>query len=155
VDDGAAAAGATAVPVAAGLQSAPARPAFVLCPALEAHHQELAKIVGFALDPKEPFAAMGLECIVRSGRVGFARVTQVTPGLTVAMRAQSIDAAASPAPELGPDAMFVAGKLQPHVVFTMGPVVIDVDAENIETPSRETMIALATRVRDILAEANR
>ena len=84
-----------------------------------------------------------------------ARVTRVTPGLTVAMRAQSVDAPASPAPELGPDAMFVAGKLQPHVVFAMGPVVIDVDAENIETPSRETMITLATRVRDILAAANR
>jgi hypothetical protein len=60
------------------------------------------------------------------------------------------DAEASPATELGHDAVFIDGQVQPHVVFSMGSLIIDVDAENIEMPSRETIVELATRVREIL-----
>jgi hypothetical protein len=50
--------------------------------------------------------------------------------------------------------VFIEGQIQPHVVFSMGSLIIDVDAENIDKPSRETMIELATRVREILTAAN-
>jgi len=155
LDADAAQAGKTGVSASTSSTGRFKRESFVLCPALEGHREELAAIVGFKPDSKRPLAVIRSECIVNSMRVGFARVTLVSAGMTLGMHVKGFDAAASPAPELGPEAMFVDGKLQPHVVFAMGPLVIDVDAENLQTPSRETMIRLATRVRDILAEANR
>jgi len=41
------------------------------------------------------------------------------------------------------------------VVFPLGGLIVDVDAEHVETPGRETMIRLALRVRELLVEANR
>jgi hypothetical protein len=130
------------------------RDSFVLCPALEDHREELASIVGFEQDPERGLSGPGSECIVH-GEYSFARVT-LLPAFTrsIAMHAQGFDAEASAAPELGADALFIDGALQPHVVFSMGELFIDVDAENIEKPSRQTMIELATRVREILREAN-
>jgi len=98
---------------------------------------------------------MSSECIVHGKDFAFARVT-LLPAMvpSIAMHVESFDTEASPAPELGEDAMFVDGALQPHVVFSIGGLFLDVDAENVETPSRETMIELALRVRDILTEAN-
>ena len=62
---------------------------------------------------------------------------------------------ASPAPEVGDDAMYVETISQPHVIFSTWPILIDVFAENYEnTPDKNTMISLATRVQEILIEAN-
>lgn len=132
------------------------RESFSLCPALEPHRDELASIVGFVeKDPARELAVFDSECIVHGDHGAFARVS-LAPAFTrsIQMHIGGFDAESSAAPELGPDAMFVDGRLQPHVVFSMGKLIIDVDAENIETPSRETMIELATRVREILTEAN-
>lgn len=131
------------------------RDSFVLCDAIEPHREELASIVGFEPDPERALSVMSSECVVRGAGGSFARVS-LLPALvpSVALHVQSFDAEASAAPELGPDAMFVDDALQPHVAFAMGPLFIDVDAEHVETPSRETMIALALRVREILTEAN-
>jgi hypothetical protein len=131
------------------------RQSFVLCPALEDHREELASIVGFEQDPERGLSVMSSECIVHGKDFAFARVT-LLPAMvpSIAMHVESFDTEASPAPELGEDAMFVDGALQPHVVFSIGGLFLDVDAENVETPSRETMIELALRIRDILTEAN-
>lgn len=132
------------------------RESFVLCPALEEHREELVSIVSFEQDAEWNIQRFGSECIVRGRDTGFVRVA-VAPAITgsVAMHVRAFDAETSPAPEVAPDAVFVDVSLQPHVVFSMGALIIDVDAEAIEAPNRQTMIALATRVREILAEANR
>lgn len=132
------------------------RDSFILCPALEDHQEELAGIVGFERDAERGLQVLGNECIVRGEDAGFARVTLV-PAFTrrsIQMYIGGFDAETSPAAELGPDALFVHSNLQPHVVFPMGELIIDVEAENLEAPSRETMIELARRVREILTEAN-
>ena len=131
------------------------RESFVLCPALEDHRDELASIVGFEQDPDRDLSVLGSECSIHGDFGAFARVS-LAPAIqqSVAMHVRGFDAEAQPAPELGPDAVFVDVNLQPHVVFSMGPLIIDVDASNVETPSRETMIELALRVREILTEAN-
>jgi len=132
------------------------RQSFVLCEAFEPHREELASIVGFEQDADRSLSVLRSECVVRGEDGAFARVS-LLPAIvrSVAMQVGSYDGEATPAPELGDDAMFVEGTTgQPHVIFAMGPLFIDVDAENIETPSRETMIELAVRVREILTEAN-
>lgn len=132
------------------------RESFVLCPAFEPYREELASIVGFEQDPERDLSVLSGECIVHGADAGFARVT-LAPAVmpSVSMYVEGFDAPVGPAPELGPEARFVDAPLQPHVVFTMGRLILDVDAENIETPSRDTMIELATRVREILVQANR
>lgn len=131
------------------------RESFVLCPALEPHREELASILGFEQDAERDLAGLGSECILRGTDHGFVSVA-LPPAVirSVSMHVDGFDAETSPAPELGPEAVFVDATLQPHVVFMLGPLIIDVGAESRETPSRETMIELATRVREILAEAN-
>lgn len=131
------------------------RESFVLCPALEGHREEIASIVGFEPDPERALSAITGECIVHAEEIGFARVS-LAPAIvpSIAMYAEGFDAEAKPAPELGSNAVFIDAPMQPHVVFSMGSLIIDVDAENIEKPSRETMIELATRVREILMQAN-
>jgi hypothetical protein len=133
------------------------RESFVLCPALEPHRDELATLVGFKQNPDRALAVSRSECVIRGQGGNFARVA-LLPALVSSIQPyaeSSFDAPASPAPELGADAMFVDGVSQPHVVFSMGRLFIDVNAENLEKPSREKMIAFATRVREILSEANR
>lgn len=131
------------------------RESFVLCPTLEGHREELASIVGFEPDLERELSAIPGECIVHAEDIGFARVTLPPAAMrSIAMYVGGFDAEASPAPELGSDAVFIDASMQPHVVFSMGPLIIDVDAESIDTPSRETMIELARRVREILTAAN-
>ena len=68
---------------------------------------------------------------------------------------KSFEGTASPVPEVGDDAMYVETISQPHVIFSTGPILIDVFAENYESPpDKNTMISLATRVQEILIEAN-
>jgi hypothetical protein len=132
------------------------RASFVLCPALEDHRAELAAIVGFEHDPAGSIAGVGSECIIRGTRFGVVRVS-LAPAVirSIAMQVSSYEADAVPAPELGEQAMLVDVSLQPHVVFPLGGLIVDVDAENVETPDHATMIALALRVRELLAAANR
>lgn len=131
------------------------RASFVLCDAFQpVHYEEFAAIVGFEVD--ESGSLLRSECIVKGSRIAFARV-KLQPTLVQsaeALATQSYDGEASPAPELGDGAWYVADGLQPHVIFPMGKMILDVDAENEDTPSRETMIKLALRVREILQEAN-
>ncbi len=131
------------------------RSTFILCDAIEpGHYRELADIVGFEAD--EWGAQFRTECIVKGARVAFARV-KLQPAMAPSAEAvakQSYDGDATPAPELGDDAWFVDDGLQPHVIFAMGPLVLDVSAESEQTPDRGTMIELALRIRDILREAN-
>jgi hypothetical protein len=131
------------------------RESFVLCPALEAHRDELAAIVGFEQDAERPIALSDSECSIDGESGAFARVT-LAPAFepSVEFHVRGFDAPNSPAPALGPNAVFVDVNLQPHVVFAMGSLIIDVDAAGVETPSRDTMIELAKRVREILRNAN-
>lgn len=131
------------------------RASFVFCPALEDHREELASIIGFEQDAERPISAFSGECALYGDHGAFVRVSRapsVEP--SVAFHVSGFEADVSPAPQLGPDAVFVDDRRQPHVVFSIGPLIIDVDAKNVETPSRETMIELASRVREILVEAN-
>lgn len=132
------------------------RASFVFCPALEDHRAELASIVGFEQDGDRPISAFSGECALYGDHGAFVRVSRapsVEP--SIAFHVSGLEADVSSAPQLGPDAVFVDDRRQPHVVFSIGPLIIDVDAKNVETPSRETMIQLASRVREILVEANK
>jgi hypothetical protein len=73
---------------------------------------------------------------------------------SVAMHVGSYEGEVSPVPELGDDARFIAVAGQPHVLFSLGRLIVDVDASHEPTPSREAMVALAKRVREILVAAN-
>lgn len=132
---------------------------FILCPALENHRDELASLVGFKQDPKKALSmsASSRECVVRGADGSFIGVS-MPPAFIKSVEqhaTQSYDGTASPAPEVGNDAMFVDRISQPHLIFTVGPTMIDVYAEHDATPpKRATMVTLATRVRDILVDAN-
>lgn len=146
----------SAAPAAGGSDAAVAtagqfsRASFVLCDALEPHRQELSSIVGFEQDASRALPVTRSECVVRGKGGAFARV-ELLPAIvsSVAAHTSSFEGEASPAPALGPDAMFVDGGIQPHVIFAIGHLFIDVNAENVVTPSREAMIKLALRVREI------
>lgn len=134
----------------------PARDSFILCPALEQHRDELASIIGFEQDAERAIDGFGSECNIRGDHGAFIRVA-LAPSYarSISMHVGGYDSEPSPAPELGHDAVFIANGIQPHVVFPMSSLIIDVDSESIQTPSRETMIELALRVREILTAANR
>lgn len=131
------------------------RDSFVLCPALESHRDELAEIVGFEQDAGRPIGMSESECSIEGEFGAFARVVLV-PAFepSIEFHVSGMDAEASSLPQLGQNAVFVDVNLQPHVVFSMGSLIIDVDASNVETPSRGTMIELASRVREILRNTN-
>lgn len=132
------------------------RASFVLCPALEAHRAELAAMVGFdERDPARPIKGIGNECFIR-GRYSHVSV-ELAPAInsSVAMQVRGYDAETSVVPELGNDAMFVDARSQPHVVFSLGNLIVDVGAEGTDKPTRETMTGLATRVRELLVAANK
>jgi hypothetical protein len=131
------------------------RESLVLCPALEPHQDELASIVGFKRDTERALAGVGMECVIRGEYVAFIRVA-VAPAFTpsITMHAGGYEGKASPAPELGSGAVFIEDGIQPHVVFAMDQLIIDVDAENIDTPYRDTTINLAARIREILSASN-
>lgn len=131
------------------------RASFVFCPALEDHREELASIIGFEQDAERPISAFSGECALYGDHGAFVRVSRApTVEPSIAFHVSGFEAEVSPAPELGPEAVFVDDGSQPRVVFSIGPLIIDVDAMNVETPSRETMIQLASRVREIFIEAN-
>jgi len=131
------------------------RTSFVLCPALEAHRAELATIVGFEQDADRGMAGLGAECFVRGRRGNYLRVS-LAPAMarSVSMAASSYEGEVTPVPALGNEARFVASGRQPHVLFPMGSLIVDITAENDATPTRETMVELALRVRELLVEAN-
>lgn len=131
------------------------RARFVLCDALEPHSAELAAIVGFERDPDRAFSVSRSECVVRGRGGDFARVT-LQPAIAPSAEAvatMSYDGDASPAPEIGKDAWYVAD-FQPHVIFPMGGLILDVDASTATPPTRATMIELTLKVRDLLRAAN-
>lgn len=132
------------------------RATFVLCEAIEPHREELASIVGFTQDADRDLGIMRSECVIHGDEGGtFARVS-LLPALmsSVAQAVQRYEGEAVAVTEVTPDAMFVDVPGQPHVIFSMGPLLIDVDAENVEVPSRTTMVDLARRVHAILTDAN-
>lgn len=131
------------------------RESFVLCEAIEGHREELAGIVGFEPDLEREIQGVGAQCSVRGTDFGFVSL-EVPPAImsSIAMYARGFDGETNPVPALGEDAVFVDAGLQPHIVFELGGLIIDVGAEAGGTPSRETMIDLATRIRDLLVEAN-
>ena len=132
------------------------RASFVLCPALEAHRAELAAIVGFEeRDPARPIEGVGRQCFIR-GEYSHVSI-ELAPAFyrSILMQGGGNDADTSPAPEFGDYAVFVDAISQPHVVFPLGDLFIDVGAEASEKPTRETMIELATRVRELLVAANK
>lgn len=131
------------------------RASFVLCPALESHRAELASIVGFEHNPDRALRGIGAECIIRGRDFGWLKIS-LPPAVirSIPMYVRGYDTEVSPVPELGDGAAFVDASLQPHVVFQMGGLIIDVGAESVETPGRESMIELALRVREILRKAN-
>lgn len=101
-------------------------------------------------------SASSRQCFIRGNGRDFIGV-EMPPAIinSVQRRAtESFDGTASPAPEVGDDAMYVEDISQPRVIFSMGSILIDVQAEYTKTPDRNTMVTLASRVRDILAEAN-
>ena len=132
------------------------RASFVLCPALEAHRAELAAIVGFEeRDPARPIEGVGRQCFIR-GEYSHVSI-ELAPAVyrSILMQGGAYDADTSPAPELGNHALFIDALRQPHVVFPLGDLFINVGAEASEKPTRETMIQLATRVRELLVAANK
>lgn len=138
------------------------RDSFVLCPVIEEHKDELAAIVGFEVDPERGVETFSRECNIRGSEPGdFARV-QLVPNFTpsIAVHVEGYEGSPTAAPELGDEAVFVESGVQPHVVFLLGDLIIDVDAEVIDyetgmtAPSREVMTAYALRVRELLAAAN-
>lgn len=131
------------------------RETFLLCQPIEEHREELAAIVGFEPDLEREVQGIGAKCFVRSTDLGFVSV-ELPPAITrsIAMHARSFGEETNPVPELGEDALFVDAGLQPHVIFGLSGLMIDVGAEALERPSRETMIELAIRIRDLLEEAN-
>jgi hypothetical protein len=135
------------------------RDSFVLCPVIEEHKDELAAIVGFEVDPEQPGVAIGsFECYIDGVEGGdFARV-QLGRGFesTPAMYSEGFEAPASPAPELGDEAVFIDDWNQPRVIFLLGGLIVDVDASLVYggPPSRDTMIAFAQRVAELLMEEN-
>lgn len=140
----------------AGRSSGYDRKTFVLCPAFENYRDELAAIVGFTQNPERGLSAGGSKCAIRGKGGDFIGVAMLPAMVnSIEQYVEAFDAPASPVPELGDDAMYGGSVSQPHVVFRMDPLIIAVNAENVETPSRETMITLATRVREILTGANR
>ncbi|HKK07618.1 MAG TPA: hypothetical protein VKA44_01900 [Gemmatimonadota bacterium] len=127
----------------------------MLCPALEEHRAELASMVGLEADPDRPVAVSRSECIVRGTDGGFVRVS-LAPAATpsIALHVEGYDSPVSPAPGLGSDAVFVDVSGQPHVVFRLGSLILDVDAESSPAPDRESMLSLGAAVKGILADAN-
>lgn len=135
------------------------RDSFVLCPAIEEHMDELAAIVGFEVDPEQlGVEAFFGECMINGVEGGdFARVQLARgPESTPAMYREKYEAPASSAPELGDEAVFIDDWNQPRVLFLLGGLIIDVDAALLYEgpPSRDTMIAFAQRVAEILMEEN-
>ncbi len=133
------------------------RKTFVLCPVLEEHKSELASIVGFEADPDRQVATFQFECNIHGTDSGFVKV-EIAPAIesSIAMRVTGYEDPVSAAPELGHDALYIDAGMQPHVVFSIRNLIIDVGAEDsLQPPSRATMVKLASRVRDLLLEANR
>lgn len=131
------------------------RASFVLCDALEPHREELAAIAGFEQDPDRSLSMSRSECVVRGLGGDFLRV-KLQPAMVPSAEAvatMSYDGEASPAPELGAEAWYV-DDYQPHVIFPVGGLILDVASENATAPDRATMIELATRVRELLRNAN-
>lgn len=157
------AAEAVAAPEAAMPEQPPAqggtagynRESFVLCPVIEEHKNELASIVGFTADSDRSVETFRFECNIH-GESGSLVKVQLAPAFTssIAMHASGYEDPSSAAPELGNDALYVDAPMQPHVIFHMGDLIIDVGAEALDAPNRATMIELAERVRDLLTEAN-
>jgi hypothetical protein len=133
-----------------------ARADFVLCPAVEKIADDLASLAGFTRDTDQQIQGPGSECVVRGEQNG--RITIAMPPAiiqSIAMHAGGYDAEPSPVPELGPDAVYLAVRTQPHVVFPLLGHIIDVGAEGaIDPPDQATMVALAKLVRDTLLAAN-
>lgn len=144
---------------ATGNSVASDRQSFVLCPALEDHRDELASIVGFEQNPERALAmsARSKNCVIRGKDGGFIGV-EIPPAFVKSVElhaTESYDGTASQAPAVSDDAVFVETISQPHLIFSMGPILIDVNAEYYaDKPDRDTMVELAMRVRDILLEAN-
>lgn len=152
---------AAAIQSGAGASSANSydRKSFVLCPALESHRDELAAIVGFEQNSERALSmsASSRQCFVRGKDGGFIGI-EILPAIVSSIEAyadESFDATATEAPEIGPDAMYVEHVSQPRMIFSMGSLLIDVYAEYYaKTPDRDTMVALAARVRDFLPDEN-
>lgn len=73
---------------------------------------------------------------------------------SIEMVADGYDGKKSPAEGLGPDALFVDVALQPHVVFAMGPLFLNIGIDNSRGTSRETTLKVAVRIRELLSTAN-
>ncbi len=138
---------------------------FVLCPVITANADELAAIVGMTIDPERGTEETSSnECNIRGLEASFVRV-QIGSSFdgTVEPYVESIDSdglIVSKAIEVSRDAVYATDGYQPHVVFSLGDrLVIDVNAEVEQPdlardPGYDPMIALATRVRELLIEAN-
>ncbi len=131
------------------------RESFVLCEAIEEYREELADIIGIEPDLERRVQGIGSQCHVRGTDFGFISV-EIAPAITpsIAAHAGGFDAETTPVPSLGDAAVFVDASFQPHVVFELGDLIIDVGAEAAKMPGRDAMIDLATRVREILVAAN-
>lgn len=104
-------------------------------------------------DPlKEAGGITSSECRFNLGRVGFLKVERAPAIMpSVAAWASSYDAASSPAPEVGSEAVYIEDPLQPHVVFAYGGRIWDVGGEYGEgSPPRDALVETALLVRKLL-----
>ena len=131
------------------------RASFVLCEPIEEHRQELAGIVGIEPDLERAVQGSGARCVVHGTDRGFMSI-EIAPAVTpsIAVHAEGYEGTKTPVPSLGASAVFVDASLQPHVIFELGNLILDVGAESSEAPGRDAMVQLATRVRAILVAAN-
>ncbi|MEN8039938.1 MAG: hypothetical protein ABFR95_00360 [Actinomycetota bacterium] len=130
---------------------------FVLCPVIEEHKGELAAILGFEIDPERAVETFTRECNIQAlNGYDFARVELGFKAMpSVEFKARGYEDPASPEPALGNEAVYIDASDQPHLIFLVGGLIVDVGARVEEMASpRDTLIAYALRVRELLTEAN-
>ncbi len=141
----------------AGSGSEHSRNDFVLCPALDEYREELGALVGIPqnTDPIKDTAGRFM-CILHGVEQGDQLTVEVMPAfLTVnQLQPDNFDAPASRVPELGEHGWYVSDDYLRRTYFTMGSLILTVEAVSTPRPDKSQMVAVSKRVNDILAEAN-
>jgi hypothetical protein len=133
------------------------RETFVLCPALDPYRAELGAMVGIPQN-EEPIqdAASRLRCVLRGVESGAWLRVEVQPAFIKPEQLQPdvFDAPATQVPELGKHGWYISDQFLRRVVFAMGPLVLQIEAESNNRPDEAAMVAVSAKIRDILAQAN-
>ena len=144
-------------PSVSGAKTGYSRDNFLLCPALDKNREELGRVVGIAQSPEANEGGnQGTKCVFKGVERGSWLKVELMPAFLKPsqLRPEAFDAPATSIPELGEHGWYISDDYLRRVIFTMGPLILSVEAESDPRPDRTEMLAVSRRVMDILVEAN-